>query len=369
MKVLILTSHTPSIFQFRLDMIKDFQLRGHEVVVAGNGSVSEWGEQFKGINVQYFEIRLSRNGVNPFSDIITYRDIKSVLKKVKPDKIFVYQAKTVSYGCMAAKKCRITEIYPLVAGLGSIFIDKGIKTKIVRSVLVTFYKKAFKNSNKVFVQNPDDKKFLVDKKLTNKEKIVMINGSGVNLDKFSKVDIPEKPSFLYIGRLIKDKGVMEYLEACKRVKNKYGEKVRCLLVGPYDTNPSALTDKDINPYIQDGSVEYFGEQKDVRPYIAKCGTFVLPSYREGTPKAVLESMAMGRAIITTDAPGCRETVINGENGFLVPVKDVNALVDKMIYLCENPEINKAMGQKSYQIAVEKYDVKKVNEVIISTMGL
>ena len=161
---------------------------------------------------------------------------------------------------------------------------------------------------------------------------------------------------------------MEYLEACRIVKSQY-PKIRCLLVGPYDSNPSALKPEELKPYIDNGIIEYFGEQSDVRPFIAQCSSYVLPSYHEGTPKTVLEAMAMGRSIITSDAPGCRETVIDGYNGYLVEVGDIHAIVDKMKYLISNPNLCKKIGGASLEIAKEKYDVRKVNQVILQTMGL
>jgi glycosyltransferase involved in cell wall biosynthesis len=180
--------------------------------------------------------------------------------------------------------------------------------------------------------------------------------------------LPKEPAFLFIGRLIKDKGIMEYLEACKEVKGKH-PKVRCLLVGPYDSNPSALKPEELNPYIESGIIEYFGEQSDVRPFIAQCSTYLLPSYHEGTPKTVLEAMAMGRPIITSDAPGCRETVTDGINGYLVKVKDIKGLINKMEYLISNQDICKKMGVESAKIAREKYDVKIINQSIMQIMGL
>lgn len=214
----------------------------------------------------------------------------------------------------------------------------------------------------------DDKSEFINNGLLGKEKAVIINGSGVNLEKFKPVKLPQENTFLFIGRLIKDKGIMEYLEACKIVKTKYYD-VRCLLVGPYDSNPSALKPEELKPYIDGEIIEYFGEKKDVRPFIAQCSTYVLPSYHEGTPKTVLEAMAMGRPIITTDAPGCRETVIDGLNGFLVPVKDSEKLARKMIWMIEHKEEVEKMGQESRKICEEKFDVNKVNEVILKTMGL
>lgn len=196
----------------------------------------------------------------------------------------------------------------------------------------------------------------------------MLHGSGVNLEHFRQLDWLKTNGFLCVARLIRDKGVMEYLEACREIRKKYPD-VHCMLVGPFDTNPSAISKDEVNAYIQDGSIEFFGEQNDVIPFLKRCSVFVLPSYREGTPKAVLEAMACGRAVITTDAPGCRETVIDGENGFLVPVKDVSAIVEKMELLINNRELLVKMGEQGRRMAEERFDVKKVNQIIMETMRL
>jgi len=210
---------------------------------------------------------------------------------------------------------------------------------------------------------------LIDKGLLKDDKIVMIHGSGVNLDNFSVSELPNNPTFLYIGRLVKDKGVGEYLKACQMIKSEYKKKVRCLLVGPYDTNPTALKPNELQTFIDDGVIEYFGEQTDVRPFIKQCSVFVLPSYREGTPKTVLEAMSMGRAIITSNAPGCKETVINGVNGYLTEVKNAMDVAEKMKELIEHPNLVTTMGLKSREMAVDKFDVRKVNHIILETMGI
>ena len=145
--------------------------------------------------------------------------------------------------------------------------------------------------------------------------------------------------------------------------------MRCLLVGPYDSNPSALKPEELQPLVDQGIIEYFGEQTDVRPFISQCSIYVLPSYHEGTPKTVIEAMAMGRAIITTDVPGCRETVVDGRNGYLVEVKNVDAIVDKMVFLVKHPELVEKMGQESREMACEIFDVRKVNDTILRTMGI
>ena len=368
MKIAVLSSHTSSLFWFRMDMMKDFIKHGHSVIALGPESESNWKSKFEEEGIEYKQLYVERNGVNPFNDLKTYRELLKFMKEEKPDKIFAYQAKTVVYGSLAAKANGITEVYPLIAGLGSIFRGEGFKNKIIKAIMKTEYRLACNASKKVFFQNNDDKNEFINNGLIQEGKIVIINGSGVNLEKFKPEPLPETPAFLFIGRLIKDKGVTEYLEACKRIKVEYPE-VRCLLVGPYDSNPSALHPEELQPFIDEGIIEYFGEQSDVRPYIKQCSTYVLPSYHEGTPKTVLEAMATGRSIITSDAPGCRETVTDGYNGYLVPIKDTNRLVEKMKTLIEDASTSKLMAERSLKLAIEKYDVKLVNESIMKTMKL
>lgn len=368
MKIVVISSFTPSLFWFRIDMMKDFIKHGHTVTALGPDTDPIWKERFETVGIEYNTFFVERNGINPLNDIRTYRELNLLLREEKPDKVFAYQAKTVIYGSLAAKANDITEFYPLIAGLGSIFRGGGIKNKIIKTVMMGQYKVACSLSKKVFFQNNDDKKQFVDNRLVQVEKVHIINGSGVNLDKFTHESLPKKPAFLFIGRLIKDKGIIEYLEACKELKKEF-PNVRCLLVGPYDSNPTALSPRELKPYLDQDVVEYFGEQSDVRPYLKLCTTFVLPSYHEGTPKTILEAMAVGRSIITTDAPGCRETVTDGYNGYLVPIKDTKALVGRMKELIENQELNEVMAIRNVKLAKEKYDVKIVNQAIMATMGL
>lgn len=367
-KVVVLSSHTPSLFWFRMDMMLSIKRKGYEVFAIGNEPEADWSERFSQNGITYYQIDVERNGVNPLNDLKTLRSIKRILSKLKPDKIFVYQAKTVIYTGIAAHRLGIKEVYPLIAGMGSVFLKDDIKTKLIRTILVTEYKFGMKYCPTVFFQNNDDEKIFRDNGIVKNQKVVLIPGSGVNLDKFTNQELPEKFGFLCISRLIRDKGVYEYLEACKIVKEKYPE-IRCLLVGPYDSNPSAIKPEELQPFIDNGIIEYFGEQDDVRPYLEQCNVFVLPSYREGTPKTNLEAMAAGKAIITTDAPGCKETVIEGVNGYMVPVKDVDALCEKMEYLINNPNVVANMASEGRKIAENKFDVKIVNNKICEAMNI
>ncbi len=368
MKIVVLSSHTPSLFWFRVDMMMAFRNLGCEVIAAGNESEDAWKEKFGDLGITYYQIDVKRNGTNPVSDIKTLFSIRKLLQKERPDKIFCYQAKTVIYGCLAAKMLGIHEVYPLIAGVGSAFLAKGAKANIIKNVLVAEYKIALKNAKKIFFQNKDDSGTFIELGIVSPENIVYINGSGVNTDKFTETELPKSPVFLNISRLIRDKGIGEYLEACRIIKKVHSE-YRCLLVGPFDTNPTALTKEELSEYIEDGSVEYFGEQSDVKPFIDQCSIYVLPSYHEGTPKTVLEAMSCGRAVITTDAPGCRETVINNSNGILVKPMDCQGLADAMLELAANPELVADMGRKGRKLAEERFSVEIVNKTILDTMEI
>ncbi|MCR5539550.1 MAG: glycosyltransferase family 4 protein [Ruminococcus sp.] len=366
--VVVLSCHTPSLFWFRMEMMEEFIKRGHKVYALANESEADWADKFAEHGVKYIQIDVQRNGVNPLNDVKAFFSIRKQLKKINPDKIFTFQAKTIIYGTMAANSLGINKVFPLVAGMGSVFLNNDLKSRIIRKIMVLEYKISMQYCGYVFFQNHDDEKIFRDCGIIGKQRIVMLHGSGVNTEKFEVTPLPDSTSFLCISRLIKDKGLYEYLKACDKVKKQFPE-IRCMLVGPYDSNPSALKPEELQPYIDNGVIEYFGEQEDVRPYLEQSSVFVLPSYREGTPKTNLEAMASGRAVITTDAPGCKETVINGENGLLVPVKDVYALTHKMIYLHNNRDIIEQMGKIGRRMAVDTFDVKKVNATICNIMNL
>lgn len=368
MKIAVLSSFTTSLFWFRVDMMKSFLRAGHEVLAVGDGPEEEWAERFADMGICYRQIPVQRNGTNPVRDLATLKALIGLLRREKPDRIFAYQAKTVIYGGIAAGLCGIREFYPLIAGVGSIFLGDSLKQRILRTILVAEYRLGMGRAPKVFFQNRDDLKVFTDAKILPEHKAVMLHGSGVNVEKFIPTPLPSEPGFLCISRLIRDKGVVEYLEAARKLHQKRPE-VKCVLVGPYDTNPSAIRPEELQSYIDDGSVVYAGEQKDVQPYIRSCTAYVLPSYHEGTPKTVLEAMACGRPAITTDAPGCRETVTDGVNGCLVPVKDVDAIVAAMERLLDDPAGAQRMATEARRIAEDRYDVRKVNAVIRQTMNI
>lgn len=369
MKVMFITAATFTIPWFREDMLRDFAGRVDDVVVLGNETDEKWIPYFEELGVRYRTYPVSRNGLNPISDVKTYRALKRIIAEECPDKVLTNFVKANVYGCIAAHNRGIKDIYVMMGGLGSVFHGDDRKSRLARLFVTAEYRASLKHSKKIFFQNDEDSKLLCDLGTVKSEQVVRIYGSGVNTEHFKQEPLPEQMSFVFIGRLVRGKGVLDYLDAARIVKREYPD-VRFDLVGPYDTNPSGLKPEDIEPYIEDGTVVYHGEQKDVRPYLKNASCFVLPSYYgEGTPKSALEALATGRPLIVADAVGCREVVEDGVNGFLVPPRDAGEIAHAMVKLIEESGLIKRLGKASRHMAMEVFDVRRVNESILETMGL
>ncbi len=367
-KIMIVAGLGVSLVLFRGDLIKSWLKKGFKVVAAAPGT--DVMVRVEDMGAIYRSIPLSRTGLNPFLDLILLFRLILLLKKEKPDFLFCYTAKPVIFGSLAAFFNRQVRVFAMITGLGYSFSNVSRKGLLLRKTVILLYRLSLYRSEKVFFQNPDDRDDFLKFKITRSEKTVLTNGSGVNIDYFSPVPLPEAPvCFLMIARLLIEKGVAEYVQAACIVKKKQPQ-VRFVLLGwSFADNPSAIGQVQVELWKREGIVEIYGETNDVRPYIAEASVYVLPSYREGTPRTVLEAMAMGRPIITSDAPGCRETVMDGVNGFLVPVKDSSALAKTMERLIGKPELLAQMGIESRKLAEKKYDVRKVNTLINKEMGL
>ena len=367
-KVMIVAGLDLSLILFRRELIESWLQIDCSVVAAAPNRKVEGA--LKEIGVRYHTLPLERTGLNPVKDLILLCSLIRLFRKESPDCLYLYTIKPVIYGSLAARVMPSCRVFSMITGLGYAFTRSEDEGKLLRKLLVFLYRIALKRNRKVFFQNPDDESFFVDNGIVEPDKVVRVNGSGVNIDYYSMTPHNKgEVSFLLIARLLKEKGIVEYIEAARKIKTKYPE-ARFMLVGwSFDDNPTAIGQEQIEEWQKEGIVEIYGETDDVRPYIAKAAVYVLPSYREGTPRTVLEAMAMGRAVITTDVPGCRETVIEGRNGFLVPVKDSGALAEAMENFIENPALVEHMGAESRKIAEDKYDVQKVNRVINREMGL
>ena len=283
--------------------------------------------------------------------------------------VFPLPLSSVIYGSIAAKLARVPHIYSMITGLGYVFISKGLRVKLINTFVSLLYRLSLRTNQNIFFQNSDDQDvFLKRRLISSSKKCVIVNGSGVDLEEYPSSLFEEFNSFLMITRMNKDKGLVEYVDAAKIIKKRFPH-VQFYLAGWFDSSRSSVKKSNLDKWVESGVINFLGFLEDVRPAIKKSSVFVLPSYREGTPRAVLEAMSMGRAIITTDAPGCRETVKDGENGYLVPIQDAGALVIAMEKFVDNAELVEKMGKRSREIAVQKYDAQKVNSVILETMGL
>ncbi len=368
MKIAVCAAGTKSLKWFRLDMMRAFLDAGCKVVAMGDEPESDWVDYFAERGIRYRSFFVERNGTNPFKDLRTLRDLESVFGEERPDKAFVYHAKANIYGTIAAKRAGVPEVYAMVGGLGSVFNAGGLRNRALRFVLSAEYRYALKRVEKVFFQNGEDVDLFGRFRVVDCSKVVMVRGSGVNVDHFAQKPLPERPSFLFVGRLVRGKGIREYLEAARIVKRKHPE-VSFAVVGPFDTNPTSIAPQELQVYVDDGTVVYHGEQEDVRPFLEACSVFVLPSYYgEGTPKAALEAMATGRPLIVADAVGCREVVREGKNGLLVLPRNPVALAIAMEQLLEERTAAR-MGLASRSMANEIFDVRKVNHVICTSMGI
>jgi len=366
-KIVIISPKNRTVYNFRGDLIHDLQNAGYEVIVTGPNEDNL--DKVLELGVRFEVVPMNKDGINPLADIKYLLSLMSLLRREKPCLTLGYTIKPVIYGAIAAKLAGVKNISSMITGTGFLFTSKSRKARILKNLVFCIYKLALASANNVIFQNPDDLNEFTQSGLVKGAKTSVVNGSGVNMDHFQRCDFPPQITFFMLGRLLHSKGVMEYLHAAKIVKESHPE-VRIMLLGKFVHGMAdAIPEKDIIPYIEDGTIELFGETNDVRPYYRQTSVFVLPSYREGTPRAVLEAMSMGRPIITCDAPGCRETVIDGKNGYLVSIKDANKLAQAMIKFLDNPDLVTKMGQSSYEYCSEKFDVKKVNAEMLKSMKI
>ena len=366
MNILINSGRTIPFFTTRRKLIESIIAKGNKVIVTGYQVGYE--KEVEEMGASFIKVPLNRAGFNPFSDIKLLVRYYKIIKKNNINLVHSYTIKPNIYGSIAAKLAGVKKIYPTLNGIGFAFTGTGTKAKISRFFASILYWLAFKCSNKVFFHNNDDIDLMVSSGLIKHDKCVLTLGSGIDMEYYKEEKLPDTISFLLISRLLKAKGIFEYIKAAKKVKEKY-PKIEFKLIGPDDPNPTGIKLTDIQDYIDNNIITYYGAQEDVRPFIKDTMVFVLPSYREGVPHTVLEAMSMGRAILTTNVAGCKETVINGENGFIVEPYNVNDLARKMIWMIENKEQVEEMGKKSVQIAKESFEVEKVNCIIRNAMNL
>lgn len=367
MKFLLISPKNRTVYNFRGDLIKEIVRKGYQVIVTGPDETDM--EKITALGAEFQMVPVNKNGTSILGDLKYFYKLYKLMKKEKPDVTLGYTVKPVVYGAIAAKLAGVKNINSMVTGGGYTFTSKSLKARILGFVVRSLYRIGFSVADNVIFQNPDDLDEFCKLKLVNKRKCHIVNGSGVNMERFTLAGYPEKITFFMLSRLLKSKGVTEYLEAAKIVKSEY-PLVHFKLLGKFETDMQDAVEREyVEQFINDGVVERFEETSDVRPYYEGCSVYVLPSYREGTPRTVLEAMAMGRPIITTDTNGCRETVIEGKNGYIVPVKDSEKLADAMKKFILNPEKVNLMGTESINYCREKFEVGKVNKKMLEILSI
>lgn len=365
-KFLLISPKNRTVWNFRGELIKEIQSLGYQVIVTGPNK--DGLEKIKELGADFRLIPMEKNGLSIVGDIKYIYNLYRLMRKEKPDATLGYTIKPVIYGAVAAKLAGIKNINSMITGAGYVFTSKTRKAKLVRLLVSILYRIGFACSGTVIFQNHDDFEEFTEKGWVKKNKCRLVNGSGVNMEKFVPAPLPKQLTFFMLSRVMFNKGVREYLNAARMVKQKYPD-VRFMLLGAVENIQDSMPQEELQEFIDEGTIEYFGETTDIAAYYRQCSVYVLPSYREGTPRTVLEAMATARPIITTNTQGCRETVIDGRNGFLVPVKDSKAVAEKMEWFINNQDKIESMGEESLKLCWEKFDVRKVNEKMINHLQL
>lgn len=369
----IISSQAFSLYNFRGALIKELVEKGVKVFAIAPDYNDSIRSKIVSIGAVPVDCSMERTGTHLFKDINDLCKLASILRNLQLDYTLNYFIKPVIYGSIAARCVGIRKVFSMVEGLGYVFTPMNqkdtFKKKCLRQIVSNMYKLAFLLNNRVFFLNKDDVSEFLSRRIINRKKIIQISGIGVDLNYFKATEKKtEIIVYILIARIIKEKGINEYIEAARIVKNKY-KNVRFLLVGATENKYSAISTAKIMQWVEDGIVEWPGQVSDVREWIKQSNVFVLPSYREGLPRSTQEAMAMGLPIITTDVPGCRETVIDGLNGFLVPAQNVLGLCNAMCRFIKEPGLINEMGKQSRLLCESRFDVYKINRQILEAMNI
>jgi len=360
----IIGNQASSLLNFRGSLISYLVARGHEVSALAPDYDESTRAAVHALGANPVDYSLSRSGMNPLRDAADLLWLVMLLRRRTPDITLAFAFKPVIYGTLAAWLARVPFRFATIEGLGYVFTTTfgadRLKRKMLRAVVVLLSAAALSRAKSVFFLNKDDLAEFSGRHILSPHKAILLGGIGVDLCEWPAAPYVTKPvTFLLAARLLREKGVIEYARAARLIKQRHPH-ARFILLGSLDTNPGALSRREIEEWTADGTLEWPGYVPDVRPWLAQTSVFVFPSYyREGVPRITQEAMAMARPVITTDAPGCRETVIDGENGFLVPVRNPDALADAMERFILQPELIERMGRASRRIAEERLDVHKV----------
>ena len=367
MKIALLSNTAWYLWNFRRGLIQALQANGETIYIVA--PIDETIPKLQKIGCQILQIDVSSKGKNPLEEIkVIFRYLK-ILKEVQPDVILTFTIKPVVYGGLAARYLRMPVVHT-ITGLGTVFITPGWITRIVRFL----YRIALLSAHRIYFQNVDDRKLFADMNIIELGRSEIIPGSGIDIHHFVLGELGSRNQndgytiFLFVGRILRDKGIIEYMDAAKAVKRIF-RNTRFQVLGPLGTNnSSALNSEDLEPYLTDGVIEYLGQAEDVRPFIDDVDCVVLPSYREGLPRVLLEASAMSKPIIASDVSGCREVVKNGQNGLLCKPKCSTDLAEKMkTILCLSQKEKRIMGTAGRERVVKLFNEEFVVQRYVNTV--
>jgi len=371
MRVAVLGTRARDLVHFRGHLLSELAKAGHVAYAIAPEGSPEIAAELAALGATYVPIDLDRTGLNPFREIQTPFRLWKLFRRLRLDLLLSYELKSVVFGTLAARFAGVPRRFAMITGRGTTLQGEavGLKERLVRAVVKRLYRTAIPATHGVLFQNQDDCDFFGrEGMLPARVPRRIIRGSGVDLAHFALSPLPVGPTtFLFVGRLLRNKGVNEFVEASRLLAQR-GVPARFQILGGLDPNPNGIKAAQVEGWVREGTVAYLGEAADVRPFLAGAHVLVLPSYGEGTPRSVLEAMAVGRAILTTDAPGCRDTVQVGRNGLLVPVADVPALAEAMTRLALDARLCERFAAESRTLAEQYYDVRLVTADIMAFMG-
>lgn len=370
-KILLIGNQANTILLFRKRLIAKLIDKGCQVSTLTIDNPADKFNSIRELGAIPEQYIFSRSGMNPFSDIINTFRLSRKIKAICPDVVFCFFPKPVIFGTLAARLAGVKNIYDLLEGLGFCFTAHQNKDshrkKLLKATQTFLYKLTLPRARKVLFLNKDDYQDLIVKNKISIYDPEIIGGIGVDLESYN-YSLPDINGihFGMVSRLLVEKGVREFVEAAKIVKEKYPE-VKFSIAGAIDDNPGGITREQLNIWKKEGHVDFLGQISDVKGYLTELSVFVLPSYREGIPRSTQEAMSIGRPVITTDVPGCRETIKHGLNGFMIPPWNVELLAEAMINFIVNPQQVISMGKESRRMAEEKFDENVATDKLISIL--
>lgn len=371
MKVVVIASLSYSLVNFRAALLRTMVAAGHDVLACAPDDDAVVISQLTEMGVRFRCIPMDRAGLNPLRDLRTIHALMGVLRSEQPDVVLAYTQKPIIYGGLAARLAAPNAAFhAMVSGLGHAFTEGGgVRRTILRFFVSLLYRVGVARARRIFVFNDcDEEEMRTHNIVRPHHQVVRVAGSGIDVAAFAPRPLPAAPpTFLLVARMLRDKGIVEFIEAARLVRARF-PGARFQLLGWLDPNPRGFTREQLDRCLAGSGVEYLGNTSDVRPFLAAATVFVLPTYyREGLPRTILEAMATGRPIVTTDTPGCRETVIPAFNGFLVPPRDAAALAEAFLRFAEDPALAERMGKRSRWLAERRFDVRRVNETLLTAM--